>query len=344
VSNLKRPAQRALDLAALLCCALGCAAPAARAQDSAVAGAPAAAPQVSESKDGFLSSLRQAFGEDLNKEVVRGHFDVGAAPNSHRYYCLVNPKSGKPEPNGVSGDLVKRRDGMTGIKNAAVTPLNCADAEQKGLLVTAGYTVPANAAQARAAVSAPAPAAAAPAVAPPAAAPPVVAAPAVATPMPAPAPVVTTPVPTPVVAPPVSAPVAVAPADGVTQGEIQAVFSRFISAQNARDRTAVGAVLLDSPDFVWAQYRGNSVFGFSQALDAFEQAWSGAWRLDPQSRELRIGSLAPNTAILVTPLLLTEGLTTVPVRWGGVFVRTKSGWRIASIFITPFSDWRPANR
>jgi hypothetical protein len=49
--------------------------------------------------------------------------------------------------------------------------------------------------------------------------------------------------------------------------------------------------------------------------------------------------------VLITPLLFTEGdpgknPSTIPIRWGGVFVKTKSGWRISSIFITPFESWR----
>jgi hypothetical protein len=49
-------------------------------------------------------------------------------------------------------------------------------------------------------------------------------------------------------------------------------------------------------------------------------------------------------AVLITPLLFTEGdpgeqASTLPVRWGGVFVKTTVGWRISSIFITPFPRW-----
>jgi hypothetical protein len=75
-------------------------------------------------------------------------------------------------------------------------------------------------------------------------------------------------------------------------------------------------------------------------MDAFAEAWKGTWRLEPQPKELRIASVAPDAAVLITPLLFTQGdpgkePSTVSIRWGGVFVKTKSGWRIASIFITP---------
>jgi hypothetical protein len=306
---------------------------------------PPAGAQPAETQGGMLSSLKQAFGENLDREVVRGHFDVGSPPNTRRYYCLVDPKTGKRESNGVSGETVQRRDGMTGIKSAVVSPLSCADAEQKGMLVTADYKVSGKAATpASPPVPAPAsPAAAAPA-APAAAAPPAPAAPVAAAAATAPA--------APVAPPATAAPVAsgalsaaatasAGSADSPARSEILAVFNRLVAALNAHDRTAVGELLLDSRDFVWAQYAGNSIWGSSQALDALEREWRGTWRVDPQLGELRVANLAADSAVLVTPLLLTNGPTTVPVRWGAVFLKTRSGWRIGSVFITPFNDWRP---
>lgn len=283
--------------------------------------------QVSDSKGGFMSSLRQAFGEDFDREVVRGHFDVGAAPDAHRYYCLVDTKTGKREPNGVAGQLVTRRDGMTGIKGGAVAPLSCADAEQKGLLVTSGYLLKGRAAGASAVAPPPAPAAPA-AVASAAAAPPPAAPAAVAS--------------TPVEAPPAaSAPASAAKPAG---NDVMATYARFIAGQNAHDATAVAAVLLDSKELVWAQYGGQSVWGREEVMEAFQKEWHGTWKLDPQLAEARVENPAPGVAVLITPLLYTFGdpgatPVTVPIRWGGVFVKTPSGWRIASIFITPFKGW-----
>lgn len=299
----------------------------------AATGSSAADTQVAESKDGFFSSLKQAFSEDLNRDVIRGHFEVTSASNSHRYYCLVDPKSGKREANGVSGDPFQRRDGMTGIKNAAVTPLSCADAEQKGLLVTAGYLVKGKAGNAAAAPPTPPASVASP--------PPAPAATAAAAPVAAAAPAAATPPPVAAAAPPAAAS-APAATTAAVQGDIMAVFTRFIDGANAHDRSAVAAVLLDSKDFVLAPSRGEVIWGSQQSLDALAQGWKGSWKLDPQLPEARVASVAAEEALLVTPLLLTEGPTTVPVRWSGVFVRTRAGWRIAAIFMTPFADWRPA--
>ena len=142
---------------------------------------------------------------------------------------------------------------------------------------------------------------------------------------------------------PIAAPVAV-PAAATVQTEILAVYARFIAGQNAHDRAAVSDVLLDSKDFVWAQMGGNSLWGHKEAMDAFQEQWKGTWTLDPQLKEVRIASVAPNVAVLITPLLFTQGdpggkPSTVPIRWSGVFVKTATGWRISSIFITPFASW-----
>jgi hypothetical protein len=287
-------------------------------------GAGSGEAQVSDSKGGFMSSIRQAFGEDFDREVVRGHFDVGSAPDAHRYYCLVDTKTGKSEPNGVAGQLVTRRDGMTGIKGGAVAPLSCADAEQKGLLVKTGYVLKGRAAGAS--VAAPPP--------PPPAPPAVASAPAVAAPLAS------------VTAPAVAAPLAsvTAPAAEPAGGDVMGTYARFIAGQNAHDAAAVAGVLLDSKEFVWAQYGGQSIWGRQEVMEAFQKEWQGTWKLDPQLAEARVENPAPGVAVLITPLLYTFGdpgasPVTVPVRWGGVFVKTPSGWRIASIFITPFKSW-----
>jgi hypothetical protein len=105
-------------------------------------------------KEGFLSTLKQAFKEDFDHEVVRGHFEAGSAPDMHRYYCLVDAKTGRREPKGVSGELVTRSDGMTGIKGGAVGLFACDTAEQQGILITNGYVLKGPAAAANASPSA----------------------------------------------------------------------------------------------------------------------------------------------------------------------------------------------
>lgn len=117
------------------------------------AGTDAGVPAKSSSSDAqtsvptgnFLSSLKQAIKQDFGHEVVRGHFDLGSPPDAHRYYCLVDPKTGKNEANGVGGQPVLRTDGMTGLRSGAVSVYSCADAAQQGILVTTGYVLSAGA-------------------------------------------------------------------------------------------------------------------------------------------------------------------------------------------------------
>ncbi len=110
-------------------------------QTTAPGGGPAAVPPVTQGQGGFFSSLKQALSEDVDRAAVWGHFDVGSPPNTHRFYCLYDLKTGKRLPNGVAGEPFLRRDGTTGLKTPAVSPASCAEAEQEGILVTTGYTV-----------------------------------------------------------------------------------------------------------------------------------------------------------------------------------------------------------
>jgi hypothetical protein len=157
--------------------------------ESSPASAPAASAADTPSEwhsmpqDGIFSSIKQNLRES-EQEVVRGHFDLGEPPNVHRYYCIVSPKSGRREPNGVLGDTVARPDGMTGIKIDTVSMYTCARAEQKGYLVSMGYVL-LGAALARAAPPAPVTAAAS-APPPTAATPPAAVLPAAALPTAAP--------------------------------------------------------------------------------------------------------------------------------------------------------------
>jgi hypothetical protein len=301
-----------------------------------------AAAEQPEIRQDVLAGVKQGFNENTDRDVVVGHFDVGTPPKTHRFYCLLDPKTGKREPNGVAGELFTRRNGTTGITGPAVSPLSCADAERKGLLVTSGYFVKDGSSTATAPTAGPAPPAAAPAAA--ATAPAAVASAASASTATTSAPPATA---SAAPAAAVSAnPAAVgAAADGAVLTAVMAVYARFVAAQNAHDRIAVSEVLLDSKDFLWARSGGDAVWGYEEALAAFEQAWKGSWKLDPQSQDVRVASPSPGVAVLVAPLRLREGdpgqsPSTVTIRWSGLFLKTNSGWRIASIFTAPLTGSR----
>jgi hypothetical protein len=99
-------------------------------------------------------------------EVVRGHFDLGTPPNSHRYYCLVDTKTRYREPNGVLGQPVPLPDGTTALKIDSVSLFGCERAEKQGMLVTTGYVLKLKSSSGSAAASAPESAAASPPPAP----------------------------------------------------------------------------------------------------------------------------------------------------------------------------------
>jgi len=88
----------------------------------------------------IFASVKQSLSQSDN-DVVRGHFDLGVPPHEHRYYCLVDAKTGRREVNAVVGEPVTLASGMTGIQNSAVSLYRCAEAEQQGLLVSTGYVL-----------------------------------------------------------------------------------------------------------------------------------------------------------------------------------------------------------
>jgi hypothetical protein len=140
-----------------------------------------------------------------------------------------------------------------------------------------------------------------------------------------------------------AAPAAVATA--TPQTEVMAAYLRFVAGQNAHDRAMVASTLVDSPDFLWGRPGGDSVWGTAAALDDFERSWKGSWKLDPQTEELRVASLAPGVAMLVAPVVLSQGTAgkagaATPTRWMGIFIKVGAGWRITSMSVTPFPGWR----
>lgn len=90
-------------------------------------------------QENFFSSVKQSLRMGYDHEVVRGHFDLGTPPNSHRYYCLLDTKTRAKEPNGVLGQPMPLPDGTTALKVDSVSLYGCDNAEKQGILVTTGY-------------------------------------------------------------------------------------------------------------------------------------------------------------------------------------------------------------
>jgi hypothetical protein len=244
----------------------------------------------------FISSLKQSFHQDYDHEVVRGHFDVGTPPNSHRYYCLVDPKTGKPEANGVAGTLIPRRDGMTGVQGASVSFYSCSDAESKGLLVTSDYQVTMEKVSQQ---------------------PKAPASPALASVTPA-------------------SPAMAEPSLKLSTTDPMATLRSFIDAYNSGDSTALQSLLVESTEFAWVQPDGSTVWGRQAASEAVQASRSEGAQFQLQTDDRHTIALASKTAILIAKLRLTRTSQDPRViRCSGVMVQTSNGWRIASLFMTP---------
>ncbi len=119
------------------------------------------------------------------------------------------------------------------------------------------------------------------------------------------------------------------------EDEVKAVFDQFVTAQNAHDLQAVGAVLQDSPDFLWIT-RGAPIWGREAALKRFEALYQGAWHLEPETSALKVIMLGENTAQLYVPIMFTIGGPDQPAQstrflMNQTLVKTPEGWRISSI-------------
>lgn len=125
-------------------------------------------------------------------------------------------------------------------------------------------------------------------------------------------------------------------AHAATEDEVRALFGKFVAAQNAHDLKAVGEILQDLPRFLWIT-RGVQVWGRDAALKRFGEYYQGTWLLEPKLDEIKITELSPDVAQLVAPTVFRiapPGQTAQPSLFllNQIYVKTASGWRLASIF------------
>lgn len=123
------------------------------------------------------------------------------------------------------------------------------------------------------------------------------------------------------------------------EDEVRALFDRFVRAQNAHDLSAVGELLLDSPNFLWIT-RGAPIWGRDAALKRFEALYKGTWRLEPVAADLRVIVLGEGVAQLYVPIVFTigpAGQAAQPTRFlmNQVLVKTATGWKVSSILPIP---------
>jgi ketosteroid isomerase-like protein len=129
------------------------------------------------------------------------------------------------------------------------------------------------------------------------------------------------------------------PALAAPEDEVRATFDRFVAAQNAHDVQAVGALLQDSPDFLWIT-RGSPIWGSAEALKRFSALYEGTWKLEPDPAGLKVIMLGPDVAQLYVPIVFSIGPSGKPAQatrflMNQTLVRTPNGWRVSSILPIP---------
>lgn len=132
---------------------------------------------------------------------------------------------------------------------------------------------------------------------------------------------------------------AIGPAFAGTEDDIRATFDRFVTAQNARDISAVRELLLDSPSFLWVS-SGSPIWGRDAALQRFGTLYQGTWKLTPDTAKLKVILLNDTAAQLFVPFKLNYGPPGQPAHdtsllMNQTLVKTAGGWRVASILPIP---------
>ena len=130
------------------------------------------------------------------------------------------------------------------------------------------------------------------------------------------------------------------------EDDVKALFDRFVTAQNAHDANAVRELLLDSPNFLWIS-RGTTVWGRDAAINRFETFYQGTWHLAPDNSTVRIIMLGETAAQLYASIMFTTGAPgqpgqAMPVLMNQTYVKTPSGWRVASLLPIPLPPPAPA--
>jgi hypothetical protein len=120
--------------------------------------------------------------------------------------------------------------------------------------------------------------------------------------------------------------------------EVRSLYGRFAAAQNARDLAKVGALFVDSPQFLWVS-DGKSIWGREATLArmaSFQQA--PVWVVEPDLAKAVVVPVSDGTAFLHLPLLLIIGPADAPDRLpflvSMLCTQTPQGWRIAALFTT----------
>jgi hypothetical protein len=117
--------------------------------------------------------------------------------------------------------------------------------------------------------------------------------------------------------------------------EAQALFTKFVAAQNAHNADDVKAMLWNSPDMLLFA-RGVETRGPEAVAARFKEYYEGTWHLEPDMSQFRVAAIASDVMQILVPIVFTRGLPGKPPQdstflISQTFVRDATGWYVASI-------------
>ena len=120
-----------------------------------------------------------------------------------------------------------------------------------------------------------------------------------------------------------------------TEAEARAFFTKFVTAQNAHDASAVRAMLWNSPHMLWFS-RNIETRGSEAVADRFKEYYEGTWHLEPDMSQFHVAVISNDVMQILVPVVFTRGLPGKPAQdntflISQTLVRDANGWHIASI-------------
>jgi hypothetical protein len=117
--------------------------------------------------------------------------------------------------------------------------------------------------------------------------------------------------------------------------EAQALFTKFVAAQNAHNADDVKAMLWNSPSMLLFA-RGVETRGPEAVAARFKAYYEGTWHLEPDMSQFRVAAISSDVMQILVPIVFTRGLPGKPPQdntflISQTFVRDANGWYVASI-------------
>ncbi|MBH5390299.1 DUF4440 domain-containing protein [Bradyrhizobium diversitatis] len=119
------------------------------------------------------------------------------------------------------------------------------------------------------------------------------------------------------------------------EAEAQALFTRFVAAQNTHDASQVKSMLWNSPQMLFFS-RGIESRGAEAAADRFKEYYQGTWHLEPEMSKFHVAAITNDVVQILVPIKFTRALPGAQPQSdtfliSQTFVRDAQGWQIASI-------------